>query len=211
MSAATTNQLQASGEWNTLLSNKVVFLSGGGGYIAQSIAHTCYLHGAKIILADISKQAALNVKQQILTQDNKIDDDDNRILVIEVDVTNESCIKQAVDLAMSKWNKINILINTTAVFPMGTVEDITDEVWNSVLAINVKGYALMAKHIVPIMKCQQETCSIINLASGSGMIAIQKSVPYSATKAAIIQMTKNLALDLGTHNIRVISISPGPI
>ena len=69
----------------------------------------------------------------------------------------------------------------------------------------------MAKHIVPIMKRQEDTCSIINVASVSGMIARQKSVPYSATKAAIIQMTKNLALDLGAHNIRVISISPGPI
>lgn len=69
----------------------------------------------------------------------------------------------------------------------------------------------MAKHIVPIMKQQQRSCSIINLASGSGMIAIQRSVPYSATKAAIIQMSKNLALDLGAYNIRVNSISPGPI
>lgn len=94
---------------------------------------------------------------------------------------------------------------------MGGVEDITDEVWNNVLAINIKGYALMAKHIVPIMKQQQETCSIINLASGSGMIAIPNSIPYSATKAAIIQMSKNLALDLGAYNIRVVSISPGPI
>ncbi|CAF4353658.1 unnamed protein product, partial [Rotaria sp. Silwood2] len=118
----------------------------------------------------------------------------------------------------------------TAIFPMGTVEDITDEVWEKVLAINIKGmkqysfsflsfslllslkgYALMAKHIVPIMKQQQESSAIINLASGSGMIAIPKSVPYPATKAAIIQMTKSLALDLGAHNIRVISVSPGPI
>ncbi len=69
----------------------------------------------------------------------------------------------------------------------------------------------MAKLIVPIMKQQQETCTIINFASASGMIAIPKSVPYPTTKAAIIQMSKNMSLDLGTYNIRVISISPGPI
>jgi NAD(P)-dependent dehydrogenase (short-subunit alcohol dehydrogenase family) len=114
MSTATTNKLQPSGEWNSLLSHKVVFISGGGGCIAQSIAHTCYLHGAKIVLADINKQAALNVKKQILTQNNKVtvDDDDDRILMVEVDVTNENSVKQAVDLAILKWNKIDILINT---------------------------------------------------------------------------------------------------
>ena len=69
----------------------------------------------------------------------------------------------------------------------------------------------MAKHIVPIMKQQQKSCCIINLASGAGMIATQNSVPYSTTKAANIQMTKNLAFDLGPYKIRVVSISPGPI
>jgi NAD(P)-dependent dehydrogenase (short-subunit alcohol dehydrogenase family) len=116
MSAATINYLQSSGEWNFLLSNKMVFISGGGGYISQSIACTCYLHGAKFVLADINKQGALDVKQQILKQDNKFDvnsdDDDDRMLVIEVDVADENSVKQAVGLAMSKWNKINILINT---------------------------------------------------------------------------------------------------
>ena len=69
----------------------------------------------------------------------------------------------------------------------------------------------MAKHIVPIMKRQQESSSIINIASIAGMIARPQSVPYSTTKAAIIQMSKNLAVDLGPYNIRVISVSPGPI
>ena len=110
MSVATTNQLEPSGEWNFLLSDKVVFVSGGAGYISQAIARTCYLHGARVVLADINKQAALEAKQRILNQDKKFDDD--RILVIEMDVTNENSIKQAVDLALTKWNKINILINT---------------------------------------------------------------------------------------------------
>lgn len=112
MSVAT-NQLQPSGEWNFLLSDKVVVVSGGAGYIARAIARTCYLHGAKVVLADINKQAALDAKQQILSQDGKSDGDtDDRVLVVEVDVTNENSIKQAVELVVSKWNKINILINT---------------------------------------------------------------------------------------------------
>ena len=113
MSGVATTLLEPSGEWNYLLSNKVVFISGGGGYIAKAIAHTCYLHGAQVVLADINKQAALHVKQQILSEDNKVNvDNEDRILVVEIDVTNESAIKQAVDQVMAQWNKINILINT---------------------------------------------------------------------------------------------------
>lgn len=94
---------------------------------------------------------------------------------------------------------------------MGSIEEITDEVWNNVLSVNVKSYALMAKHVAPIMKQQQRSCSIINIASISGMVAHPNWVPYSTTKAAVIQMSKNLALDLGPYNIRVLSVSPGPI
>ena len=108
MSIATMDQLEPTGEWNFLLTNKVVFVSGGAGYLSQSIARTCYLHGAKIVLADINQQAALEAKQRIiLNQDN-----DDRVVVVEVDVRNENSIKQAVDLVVAKWNKIDILINT---------------------------------------------------------------------------------------------------
>lgn len=107
MSIATMNQFEATGEWNFLLSNKVVFVSGGAGYLSQSIARTCYLHGAMVVLADINQQAAFEAKQRIANQDH-----DDRIMVVEVDVRNENSIKQAVDLVVSKWNKIDILINT---------------------------------------------------------------------------------------------------
>jgi dihydroanticapsin dehydrogenase len=76
--------------------------------------------------------------------------------------------------------------------------------------INVRGYALMAKHIVPILK-KQKNGSIINISSAAGIVAHPQFLPYSTSKAAIIQMTRNLALDLGPFNIRVNSISPGAI
>jgi NAD(P)-dependent dehydrogenase (short-subunit alcohol dehydrogenase family) len=76
--------------------------------------------------------------------------------------------------------------------------------------INVRGYALVIKHIVPILK-KQNNGSIINISSASGLVANPNFLPYSTSKGAIIQMTRNLALDLGSFNIRVNSISPGAI
>jgi len=78
------------------------------------------------------------------------------------------------------------------------------------LSVNVRGYALTTKHVVPLMK-KQNYGSIINIASTGGLVAISNFLPYATTKGAIIQMTRNLALDLGSFNIRVNSISPGAI
>ena len=91
---------------------------------------------------------------------------------------------------------------------MASIENLSTEDWSHVFDVNVHGYALMAKHIVPLFK-QQYSGSIIQFASISGLIAQSNFVAYSTSKAAIIQMTKNLAVDLGSYNIRCNSISPG--
>lgn len=93
---------------------------------------------------------------------------------------------------------------------MGLVEDVSAEAWSRAFDVNVRGYALMAKHIVPHMK-QQRSGSIIQFGSISGVIAQPGFVPYNTTKGAVIQMTRNLALDLGAFNIRCNSVSPGCI
>ncbi len=93
---------------------------------------------------------------------------------------------------------------------MGYVENVSSDDWSHVLNVNVRGYALTVKHVVPIMK-KQNFGSIINIASVGGVVAHSNFLPYSTSKGAIIQMTRNLALDLGSFNIRVNSISPGAI
>jgi len=93
---------------------------------------------------------------------------------------------------------------------LGLIEDVSADDWSNVFNVNVRGYALMAKHIVPLLK-QQRSGSIIQFGSISGSIAQPAFVPYNTTKAAVIQMTRNLALDLGPYNIRCNSVSPGCI
>ena len=82
------------------------------------------------------------------------------------------------------------------------------ESWSRVLDVNVRGCASMVKYVGPILK-KQNSGSIINIASTLGVIAMPNMCPYAASKAAVIQLTRNLALDLGAFNIRVNSISPG--
>ena len=90
------------------------------------------------------------------------------------------------------------------------MEDVTSDQWTQSFNVNVRGYALMVKHVVPYMK-QQRSGSIVQFASISGLIAQSGFVPYSTCKGAVLQMTRNLALDLGAYNIRCNSVAPGCI
>ena len=99
-----------SGNWSLLLADKVIFLTGGAGYVGQHIAQTCYAHGARVVLADLNIEAINKVKSQILASDAS--NNDNRILAVPLDVTNEESIEQAVKLTLGKWKTINVLFNT---------------------------------------------------------------------------------------------------
>jgi NADP-dependent 3-hydroxy acid dehydrogenase YdfG len=96
------------GDWRLLLSGKVVFLTGGAGWIARHIAKTCYEHGARIVLADLDIDKITTVKNEVFPSENP----DDRILIVQLDVQNEEIIKKAIELTLNKWNTIDILINT---------------------------------------------------------------------------------------------------
>lgn len=119
------------------------------------------------------------------------------------------CSSQCVnDLSKEFYSSKKISFSSSAAqFQQGKFEELTLEEWTRVFQVNVSGYALMVKHIVPFFK-KQNSGVIVNFASTMGVIALPNSGPYSASKAAVLQLTRNLAVDLGPFNIRVNSISP---
>ena len=210
--------------WNKVLTDKVVFLTGGAGGVARYIARACYDHGARLVLGDLNIDVLEKIKNEILAAD---DQNEDRILLVDLDVRDERSIERAVQLTLNKWKTIDVLLNTSVIFHkqhwkriefyfsaatyvLGNVEEASAHDWTRVFDVNVRGYALMVKHIVPIMK-EHQRGSIVNMASVSGLTASPDWVPYSATKGAILQLTRNLALDLGSFNIRVNSVSPSGI
>jgi NADP-dependent 3-hydroxy acid dehydrogenase YdfG len=105
MSSITNNSI---GDWHLLLCNKVVFITGGAGWIARHIAKTCYEHGARIVLADLNIETISKVKNETFGLENT----EERILLVQLDVENEETIKKAIELTLNKWNTIHILMNT---------------------------------------------------------------------------------------------------
>jgi NAD(P)-dependent dehydrogenase (short-subunit alcohol dehydrogenase family) len=207
MSTAPEQATKPSGDWSQLLANKVVIVTGAGGGIGSVIAETCVLHGARVVIADVNKAAADKVATKILQNDETRKD---YLMPIELDVVEEKSIESVVKAVVDKWNTVDILVNNAAIFTLCKVEDASAEAWTNILNVNVRGCALMAKAVVPFLK-KQRSGSIIQMASMSGWIAQPNFVPYSTTKGAVLQMTRNLALDLGPFNIRCNSICPGTI
>ncbi|CAF3427903.1 unnamed protein product [Rotaria sp. Silwood1] len=199
--------VKLSESWSQVLLDKVVFVTGAGGGIGSAISHTCALHGARVVVSDINKAAADKVVTDILGNQNEASD---RIMSLELDTVDEQAIEQAVKKVVDKWGTIHVLVNAAADFTLGLIENVSADAWSHIFNVNVRGYALMIKHIVPLLK-QQRSGSIIQFGSISGLIAQAGFVPYNTTKAAVIQMTRNIALDLGPYNIRCNSISPGCI
>jgi NAD(P)-dependent dehydrogenase (short-subunit alcohol dehydrogenase family) len=108
MSAAPEQASKASGDWSRLLPNKVVIVTGAGGGIGSAIAHTCVLHGARVLVADVNKKAADEVVAKITNEDETRKD---YVMAIELDVTDEQSIQNAVKTVVDKWNTIDVLVN----------------------------------------------------------------------------------------------------
>jgi len=131
-------------------------------------------------------------------------------LFIKADISSESSIENLIQKSIDFLGEIDILVNDAAVFVFGKVEQITSDDWEKVFSINVIGAANMVKHTLPHLK-QSLHPAIINIASISSFIAQPAFVPYNASKGALLQLTRCLAMDLAEYNIRVNCICPGTI
>lgn len=97
-------------DWNRLLVNKVVFLTGAAGHIAKSIAKACYHQGARLVLGDLDPTATSQANEEIVHDKDNTSQD--RLLVVKLDVADETSIEQAVQAAVDKWKTIDVLLNT---------------------------------------------------------------------------------------------------
>ena len=129
-------------------------------------------------------------------------------LGLVVDVSNKSDIEAMVKKIRDKFGNIDILVNNAGILRTGDAEVIDKDDWDKVLQVNLTGQFLCAQAVGREM-IKQKTGSIINIASIAGLGGYASSVPYSASKAGVILMTKTLAVEWGKHNVRVNTICPG--
>lgn len=187
-----------------LLKDQVALITGGGGEIGGAIARRFAAEGAAVLLADIQPEKSAEVASEIrFTGGEAIEQ--------ACDVSKAGDCEACVDAASVAFGKLTVLVNVAAaVTPNRNVEDLSLEDWNEALTVNLTASFLMAKYSVPHLRAAGGG-GIINIASQLGQIGVQNRPAYSTTKAALIHMTKCMAVDYARDNIRANTLSPGSI
>lgn len=183
------------------LSDKVAVITGAGSGIGRASAILFAREGAKIVVADINDTGG----DETVTA---INSDGGEAIAVHTDVTIASEVENLGKVTKDKFGKVDILFNNAGI-PQQTMsfENVTEALWDRIFATNVKSIFLTAKSIVPIMK-ESGGGAIINLASISGIRPRPGNIAYSTSKAAVILLTKSLALEVAPFNIRVNCINP---
>ena len=190
------------------LENKVVFISGGARGMGAVEAKMFANEGASVVFGDILDEEGRQVEADIKEAGGEA-------TYVHLDVTQEEDWQRAMDVVVSKYGRLNILVNNAGIVPRysasNAVEGITEEGWDRVMGVNAKGVFLGTKIAIPLMRAVGGG-SIVNISSGAG-IAPSPETPasYSASKGAVRIFTKATAVQYAKENIRCNSVHPGPI
>ncbi|HLJ60737.1 MAG TPA: SDR family oxidoreductase [bacterium] len=188
------------------LRDKVALITGAGGGMGRLAALTFAREGAQIVAADVSAQAVQDTAAEIGRSGG-------RAIAVAVDVSREAQVRDAVRTGVKAFGRLDVLYNNAGIFPErdGSVVDVEEAVWDQVMAVNLKGIYFCCKHGIPEL-LRAGGGSIINIASFVALVGC--SVPqdaYTASKGAVIALTKSLAVQFGPKQIRTNAIAPGPI
>ena len=186
------------------LKGLVTVITGAGQGIGKAIAEKTFGEGALVALWDIDLSTAKNVAASL-------DSSGQKAMAIKVDITNETEVANAVSEVISKFNRIDILVNNAGISRHKPLEEMTLEIFESVMKVNLTGTFLCCRAVTQIMK-RQGRGKIINIASLGGRTGRPGvGVNYAASKAGVIGLTQTLARELGPYGIYVNAIAPGPI
>jgi 2-dehydro-3-deoxy-D-gluconate 5-dehydrogenase len=193
-------------EWGPFdLGGKSAIVTGGAAGIGLGIALRLTEAGANVLIGDIDQSASqLAVKQ--------LGERRGRARAMRADVTDPTCGADLAARCVEEFGSVDILVNNTGVYPIAKFVDMAPEVFDRIIDINLRGLMFTSQGVARRMVQQGAGGVIINIASIDGSHASFPGLgAYSASKAAVIQVTKNMALELGRHRIRVVSIAPGGI
>ena len=184
------------------LKGKVAVVTGGGSGIGRATCELFAEEGAAVVVAERDPASGPQTADAITRRGG-------RALFVRTDVADEAGVRAMADEAARAFGRIDVLVNNAAVFVLRGIEA-TPQEWRQVLDVNVMGPALVAKHVVPHLR-RAGGGAIVNLASMSSFIAQPQFVTYNASKAAVANMTRCMALDLAPDNIRVNAVAPGAV
>ena len=186
------------------LDGKVAIISGGARGQGASEARLFAREGAKVVFGDILDDEGSKVEAEI-------QESGGEATYVHLDVTLEADWRAAVGRAVSAYGKLDVLVNNAAITNQVSIEDTTEEDWDRLMAVNLKGVFLGTKHSIPEMR-KAGGGSIINISSGAGIApAGSTGASYSASKGGVRLFSKATAIQHAKEKIRCNSVHPGPV
>lgn len=186
------------------LEGKVAFISGAARGQGEAEARLFAREGARVAFGDILEDEGRRLEAEI-------NETGGEALFVRLNVASESDWRRAISATVARFGKLDILVNNAGVAVWGTLEDTTDQDWNLVMDVNVKGVFLGTKTAIPEMR-NAGGGSIVNISSISGNVGQESVQPvYNASKGAVRIFTKSVAIQYAKEGIRVNSVHPGSV
>jgi NAD(P)-dependent dehydrogenase (short-subunit alcohol dehydrogenase family) len=188
------------------LEDKVTIITGAGGGMGRKAATMFAAEGARVVCVDVTEEMAESAAEDVRNAGGEATS-------VAADVSTEEEARRMVDHAITTFGRVDVLYNNAGIMPAAdhSVIDTDVETWDRVMAVNLRGVFLGCKYAIPKM-VEQGSGSVINVASFVALLGC--SVPqdaYTASKGAVLALTKSLAVQFAPHGVRTNSISPGPI
>lgn len=187
------------------LKGKKTLVTGGSRGIGRGIVLALAIQGADVAVNYHSKK---DDAEKVVAEIKKMG---REAFSIQADVSNSAEVAKMFEEIKAKWSKLDILVNNAGILSFADFESITEEEWDKVLDVNLKGQFLCSKEAVKLMSAGSKIINIASIASGGVGIGFSRIAHYTASKGGIVALTENMAIDLTKKGINVNAIAPGVI
>ena len=188
------------------LQDKVAVITGAGGGMGRTAAQMFASEGARIVVAEFSEAAGRDTVRLV-------EEAGGQATFVKTDVSAEADAKGMIEHAVATYGRVDVLYNNAGVMPEAdhSVIDTSVEAWDQVMAVNVRGTFLGCKYAIPVM-LEQGAGSVINISSFVAILGCSNPQDaYTASKGAVLALTKSLAVQFGPRGVRSNAICPGPV
>lgn len=183
---------------------QTVVITGGTSGIGLATADIFLKNGWNAVLIGRDAEKGMQVERQLGETYSSA-----QVTFIQADISKSSEVEHVKQITLNKFKTVDAIVNNAGIVIHGEVHETSEEDWDKIFDVDVKGTFLVSKAFLPTM-IEQDHGSIVNISSVSGMAGDRAMVAYNAAKGAIINMTRAMAIDYGKNNIRVNVVAPGP-